>query len=71
MGNKYSNKQVFMFNETLMNIFSNFIPNKFVTFDDRYPWMTDFVRTKINSKSNHVTLRTVLRIMIFTSLKKQ
>ena len=33
-------KQVSIFNETLINIFSNFTPNKLVTFDDRDPtWM--------------------------------
>ena len=35
--NKTVHKQVSIFNETLMNIFSNFIPNKYVTFDDRDP----------------------------------
>ena len=33
--------------------------------------MTDFVRTKINSKSKYVTLKTVQRIMILACLKKQ
>ena len=32
--NKTVNKQVFIFNETIMNIFPNFVPNKLVTFDD-------------------------------------
>lgn len=54
-----------------MNSFSNFIPNKFITLDDRYPRMNDFVRPKINSKSKYVTLKTVLRIMILACLKKQ
>ena len=35
--NKTVHKQVSIFNETLMNIFSNFIPNKYITFDDRDP----------------------------------
>ena len=31
-----------------MKIFSNFIPNKYVTFNDRDPpWINDFVKTKI------------------------
>ena len=35
-----------------MNIFSNFIPNKPKTFDDRdLPWMNDFVKTKIKFKN--------------------
>ena len=35
--NKSVPKQVSIFNETLMNIFSNFTTNKLVTFDDRDP----------------------------------
>ena len=35
-----------------MNIFSNFIPNKYVTFKDiDAPWMNDFVKTKIKFKN--------------------
>ena len=35
-----------------MNIFSNFTPNKLVTFDDRDPpWMNDFVKSKIKWKN--------------------
>ena len=37
-----------------MNIFSNFTPNKLVTFDDRDPpWMNDFVKSKIKLKNQH------------------
>ena len=54
--NKTVHKQVSIFNETLMNIFSNLIPNKYVTFNDRDPpWMNDFVKTKLNSKTNYIT----------------
>ena len=50
--NKTVHKQVSIFNETLMNIFSNFIPNKYITFDDRDPpWMNHFVKTKIKFKN--------------------
>ena len=35
--NKSVRKQVSIFNGTLMNMFSNFTPNKLVTFDDRDP----------------------------------
>ena len=50
--NKSVHKQVSIFNEILMNIFSNFTPNKFVTFDDRYPlWINDFVKSKIEWKN--------------------
>ena len=50
--NKSVLKQVSIFNETLMNIFSNFTPNKLVTCDDRDPpWMNDFVKSKIKWKN--------------------
>ena len=40
-----------------MNIFSNFIPNKYITFDDRDPpWMNDFAKTEIKLKTNYTTL---------------
>ena len=35
-----------------MNFFSNFIPNKLVTFNDKDPlWMTPNLRNKINCKN--------------------
>ena len=44
---KTIHKQVSIFNETLMVIFSNFIPNKYTKFNDRDPpWINDFVKTK-------------------------
>ena len=50
--NKSVHKQVSIFKEILMNIFSNFTPNKLVTFDDRDPpWMNDFVKSKIKWKN--------------------
>ena len=36
-----------------MNVFSNFVPNKFVTFNDRDPvWMTANIKDKINYRNN-------------------
>ena len=38
-------------NRTLMNVSSNFIPNKLVTFNDKDPpWMTSNVRDKKTGK---------------------
>ena len=35
-----------------MNIFSNYVPNKFVTIDDKDPpWMTERIKNKIIEKS--------------------
>ena len=36
-----------------MSVFSNFVPNKFVTFNDRDPpWMTPNLNNKINYRNN-------------------
>ena len=45
------NSQVKLFNETLLNIFSNFIPNKIETFrDSDLPWINDDIKSKIKLK---------------------
>ena len=45
------NKSVFL--TELINVFSNFIPNKLVTFNDKDPpWMTSDLRDKINWKNS-------------------
>ena len=52
--------QVELFNETLMDIFSDFIPNKTKTFrDSSPPWMNDDIKSKIklNHKLYHLYLR--------------
>ena len=57
--NKNIHEQVAMFNDILMNIFSNYIPSKYVTINDRDPpWMTEKIKNKISlkrslSKSNN------------------
>ena len=49
--NKTIHKQVSIFNETLMNIFSNSTPSKHVTFDDRdTPQINDYTKGKIKWK---------------------
>ena len=48
---KNVHQQVHIFNKTIINIFSNFIPNKLVTFDDKdHPWMTEKLKEKIKQK---------------------
>ena len=50
--NKTVHEQVTTFNTILMNIFSNYIPNKYIIIDDKDPpWMTKAKKDKINSKS--------------------
>ena len=44
---KNSHEQVAIFNDILMNIFSDYIPNKYATFDDRDPpWITEKIKIK-------------------------
>ena len=51
LNNKTANRQVAIFNETIINIFSNFVPNKLVKFNDcDPPWMNDFVKNKVKWK---------------------
>ena len=49
--NKNVHEQVSIFNNT-MNIFSNSIPNRFVTTDDKdRPWITERIKDKILEKN--------------------
>ena len=46
------NEQFNFFNSTLMNIFSNFIPNKTVTFNDQDPpWSGDKIKPRTELKN--------------------
>ena len=48
--NKNVHQQVYIFNKTLINIFSNFIPNRYVTFNDKDPpW---YLKGKIHCKNS-------------------
>ena len=41
-----------MFNETILNIFRNYVPNKYITCDDKDPvWMNKKIKSKIKSKN--------------------
>ena len=68
------NYQVELFNEILMNIFSNFIPNKIKTFrDSDPPWMNYDIKSKIklNHKLHHEYLRHKRNKKDFAKLKLQ
>ena len=48
---KNVHQQINIFNKTIINIFSNFFPNKLVTFDDKDPpWMTEKLKKQIKWK---------------------
>ena len=45
--NKSAYEQVTIFNQTLMNIFSNYIPNKLTVDDKDPPWINESIKKKI------------------------
>ena len=52
---KNVHQQVHIFNKTIINIFSNLIPNKLVTFNDKDPpWMTEKLKEKIKWKQKFI-----------------
>ena len=45
LDNKNVDSQVLILNDIILNIFRNFVPNKYVTFDDKYPvWMNENIK---------------------------
>ena len=52
LSNKNVHERVSILNNSLMNIFSNYTPNKFVIIDDKDPpWMTEKTKTKVIKKT--------------------
>ena len=51
--NKNINEQVSILNETILDAFSNYVPNKYITVDDKDPvWMNETIKLKIKAKDN-------------------
>ena len=71
--NKTVNKQVSVFNETIINIVSIFVPNKRVTFDDSDPpWMNNYIKNKINWKHEiYKTYQMVIKKVTISYYNKQ
>ena len=66
--NKNAHEQVPIFNDILMNIFSNYIPNKYVTIDDRdHPCMTEKIKNKINLKRSLSKLNKFSKIQMLST----
>ena len=52
---KTVNQKVNIFNECLLNVFYNFIPNNKIKFNYKDPpWMTEVVKSKLRERSNLV-----------------
>ena len=46
------NAQVTSFNDTILNVFKNYVPNKYIIIDDKDPvWMNDTIKVKIKTKN--------------------
>ena len=46
------NAQVISFNDTILNVFKNYVPNKYITIDDKNPaWMNDNIKAKVKTKN--------------------
>ena len=51
--NKNINEKVSILKETILNVFSNYVPNKYTTIDDKDPvWMNETIKLKIKAKDN-------------------
>ena len=49
---KHINAQVNVFNGTILNIFRNCVPNKFITCGDKEPvWMNENIKSRIKLKN--------------------
>ena len=46
------NAQVITLNETILNVFRNYVPNKYITVDDKDPvWMNEIIKSKMKAKN--------------------
>ena len=46
------NAQVIALNETILNIFRNYVPNKYIIVDDKDPeWMSETIKSKMKAKT--------------------
>ena len=51
-GSKDIESQVMTLNETILNVFRNYVPNKYITIDDKDPvWMNEIIKSKIKTKN--------------------
>ena len=46
------NAQVIALNETILNVFRNYVPSKYITVDDKDPvWMNEIIKSKMKAKN--------------------
>ena len=52
LGKKDLNSQFVTLNETILNVFRNYVPSKCITIDDKDPvWMNEIIKSKMETKS--------------------
>ena len=69
LDNKNIDSQVLISYDIILNVFRNFVPNKYVTCDDKDPvGMNENIKSKIKAKNK---LYQVCRKLIFVLLKSQ
>ena len=70
--NKNVHEQVSIFNDTLMNTFSNYILNEYITIDDRdRPWMNETTENKIKLKKSLHKSNNFIEIIYDMILKRK
>ena len=70
--NKNVDEQVSIFNDTLMNTFSNYILNEYITIDDRdRPWMNKTTENKIKLKKSLHKSNNFIEIIYDMTLKRK
>ena len=65
---KNVHQQIEIFNKTLLNIFQNYIPNKFILCDDKgLPWINEEIKTLIDRKNSLYQRQRKFRSINYTS----
>ena len=73
---KYVHEQLELFNETLLNIFRNFIPNIIILCDDKgLPWMNNKIKNWLRRKTDYFIVSVkeslaILTVLVWILLRK-
>ena len=60
---KDNNTQLTAFNETILNVFRNYVPNKYITADDKNPvWINETIKSKLKQKMNSTKINSEWKI---------
>ena len=60
---KDNNTQLAAFNETILNVFRNYVPNKYINADDKNPvWINETIKSKLKQKMNSTKINSEWKI---------